>query len=98
MLLLCSAEFVLPTIIERLAAHEGIVAPRITDWRSMVDSVMIDADYDGLVFDVTQADVPERKDDLVSGRCELELPAGATRIAVKISDMLGEELLLTAKV
>lgn len=90
-------EFVSPTIVERLSAHEGIVAPRITDWRSMVDSVMIDADYDGQVFDVTLADVPERKDDLVSGRYELELPARSKRVAVKITDMLGEELLLTAE-
>lgn len=91
-------DFVSPTIVERLAAHEGIVAPRITDWRSMVDSVMIDADYDGQVFEVALADVPERKDDLVSGRYELELPARSKRVAVKITDMLGEELLLTAEV
>lgn len=91
-------EFVSPTIVERLAAHEGIVAPRITDWRSMVDSVMIDAHYDGKVFEVALADVPERKDALVSGRYELELPARSKRVAVKITDMLGEELLLTAEV
>ena len=39
-----------------------------------------------------------RKGDLVSGRYELELPARSKRVAVKITDMLGEELLLTVEV
>ena len=46
---------------------------------------------------MTLADVPERKDDLVSGHYELELPARSKRVAAKITDMLGEELLLTAE-
>ena len=32
-------DFLSPTIVERLGAQEGILAPRITDWRMMVDSV-----------------------------------------------------------
>ena len=64
----------------------------------MVDSVLIDTSYDGTVFDVTFADVPERKDDLVEGRYDLPLPPGAATVAVKITDMLGEELLVTAEV
>jgi hypothetical protein len=34
-------DFLSPTIVERLGAQEGIVAPRITDWRMMVDSILI---------------------------------------------------------
>ena len=33
----------------------------------MVDTVMIDPAYDGLIFNIALADVPERKSDLVAG-------------------------------
>lgn len=91
-------DFVSPLIVERLASQDSLVAPRITDWRSMVDSVLIDTSYDGDVFDVAVADVPERKNDLVDGSYDLPLPAGRTTVGVKITDMLGEELLVTAEV
>jgi hypothetical protein len=64
----------------------------------MVDSVMIDPAYDGQVFKVALADVPERKDELVGGSYELPAPDGPTTVAVKITDMLGEEVLSTAAV
>jgi hypothetical protein len=70
--------------------------PQISDWRSMVDSVMIDADYDGEVFNITLADVPERKNDLVEGKYTLEDKKGTT-VAVKVTDMLGEEVLVVHK-
>jgi hypothetical protein len=54
---------------------------------------MIDPAYDGRVFNVVLSDVPERKQDLVRGRYELPAPAGKTAVAVKIVDMLGEEVL-----
>ena len=65
-------DFISPTILERLQQQAGILSPQIDDWRSMVDSVMIDAAYDGKVFNVTYSDVPERKNDLVAGEYELE--------------------------
>lgn len=90
-------DFVSPTIIERLEQQAGIVKPKIDDWRAMVDCVMIDAAYDGKVFSVTLSDVPERKIDLVAGTYELAVPAKRTIVAVKIIDMLGEEVLETAE-
>ena len=44
------------------------------------------------------ADVPERKTDLVAGVYELDAPAGETTVAVKVTDMLGEEVLKTHRV
>jgi len=88
-------DFVSPTIVERLAQQTGVVRPKIEDWRAMVDSVMIDTSYDGQVFNVALSDVPERKQDLVSGRYELPAPRGKTTVAVKITDMLGEEVIET---
>jgi hypothetical protein len=67
--------------------------PQVSDWRSMVDSVMIDSDYDGDVFNITLADVPEKKNDLVEGKYVIEAKTGAT-VAVKVTDMLGEEVLV----
>jgi hypothetical protein len=64
----------------------------------MVDVVLIDTAYNGEVFDITLSDVPERKNDLVAGQYELPAPDGPTTVAVKIIDMLGEEVLLTEQV
>jgi DNA modification methylase len=85
--------FLSPTIIERLKSQAGVLSPQIDDWRAMVDSVMIDAAYDGKVFNITLADVPEKKNDLVEGKYVVEAKKGA-KIAVKITDMLGEEVLV----
>ena len=55
----------------------------------------IDPAYDGHVFNIALSDVPERKDDLVQGTYELPAPKGKTTVAVKIVDMLGEEVVET---
>ncbi len=91
-------DFISPSIIERLREQAGVVTPQIKDWRWLVDSVMIDLAYDGTMFNVAFADVPEKKTDLVNGTYELDAPAAKTTVAVKITDMLGEEVLTTARV
>jgi DNA modification methylase len=91
-------DFLSPTIVERLSAQEGVLKPQITDWRSMVDTVMIDTGYDGRVFNIVLADVPEKRTDLVKGSYDLPAPKGKTTVAVKITDMLGEEVLATQSV
>jgi DNA modification methylase len=88
-------DFISPAIIERLSQQEGVLKPKITDWRAMVDSVMIDPAYDGKVFNIALSDVPEKKSDLVTGKYELPAPKVKTTVAVKITDMLGEEVLIT---
>jgi DNA modification methylase len=84
-----------PSIMERLAGQEGIVAPQITDWRWVVDSVAIDASYDGTAMEIALFNVPERRQDLVVGEYEVTVPEGSTDpVAVRITDMLGEEILI----
>ena len=51
--------------------------------------------YDGRLFNVVLADVPEKKSDFVQGKYTLAAPTNETTVAVKIIDMLGEEVLLT---
>jgi DNA modification methylase len=88
-------DFVSPTIIERLEMDAPLFRAKIPDWRAMVDCVMVDPDFDGDVFRVALSDVPARKQDLVSGSYEIEAPtSGAGVVAVKVIDMLGEEVLV----
>lgn len=93
-------DFISPTILERLRQQNKdnpLFQPQVTDWRSMVDSVMIDSAYDGKVFNITLADVPEKKNDLVDGKYSVEAKKGAS-VAVKVTDMLGEEVLVVKEV
>ncbi len=89
-------DFISPTILERLHQQNKdnpLFKPQVSDWKSMVDSVMIDSAYDGKVFNITLADVPEKKNDLVDGKYVVEAKKGAM-VAVKVTDMLGEEVLV----
>lgn len=90
-------DVVSPSIIARLDLQEGVFRAHIPDWRAVVDCVLIDANHTGDLFNVTLADVPERKQDLVMGRYELPAPPAGATVAVKVIDMLGEErvILLT---
>ena len=91
-------DFISPSIIERLQSQAGLLQPKIDDWRAMVDCVMIDPAHDGKVFNIALADVPEKKTDFVQARYELAAPKGKTTVAVKITDMLGEEVVITKEV
>jgi DNA modification methylase len=91
-------DFISPTVVERLNQQSGVLTPGIHDWRAMVDSVMIDTSYDGRVFEVILSDVPEKRDALVRGHYELSCPAEETTVAVKITDVLGEEVIIAEKV
>jgi len=61
----------------------------VEDWRELVESVMIDFNYDGAIFQPTMLDIPEKK-ELVTGK--YEIPADAGNIRVKITDLLSESL------
>jgi hypothetical protein len=76
-------------VLAHLLAHG--FRGQIPDWRAVVDCVLIDANRKGEVFNVTLADVPERKQDLVAGRYELPTPPTGATVAIKVIDMLGEE-------
>ena len=91
-------DFISPSIIERLQGQAGLLKPKIDDWRAMVDCVLIDAHYDGKVFRIALSDIPERKTDLVAGRYEIAVGPGSRTVAVKIIDMLGEEVLTVAHI
>lgn len=65
----------------------SLMKENVEDWRELVESVMIDFNYDGVVMEPTITDVPDKK-DLVIG--EYNIPSDAGRIKVKITDVLSE--------
>lgn len=61
----------------------------VEDWRQLVESIMIDWNYDGVVMQPTVTDVPGKK-EIVQG--VYDIPADAGTIKVKITDLLSESL------
>ncbi len=61
----------------------------VEDWRQLVDSIMIDWNYDGVVMQPVVTDIPD-KSEMVSGI--YDIPENAGTIKVKITDLLSESL------
>lgn len=61
----------------------------VEDWKQLVESIMIDWNYDGVVMEPSITDVPDKK-SLVAG--VYDIPENAGNIKVKITDLLSESL------
>lgn len=61
----------------------------VEDWRQLVESIMIDWNYDGVVMQPAVTDVPDKK-GIVKG--VYNIPEDAGTIKVKITDLLSESL------
>ena len=61
----------------------------VDNWKQLVESIMIDWNYDGVVMEPTTIDIAP-KDGFVEG--VYTVPADAGRIKVKITDLLSESL------
>ncbi len=61
----------------------------VDNWKQLVESVMIDWNYDGVVMEPTVTDVPDKK-SFVAG--VYDIPENAGTIKVKITDLLSESL------
>ena len=61
----------------------------VDEWRQLVESIMIDWNYDGVVMQPTVMDIPD-KSGMVSGI--YDIPDDAGTIKVKITDLLSESL------
>ena len=67
----------------------------VEEWRQLVESVMVDFNYDGAVLSPTVVDVPD-KNELVKG--VYSIPENVGKIKVKITDLLSESLELELEV
>jgi DNA modification methylase len=72
----------------------SLMKENLDDWRELVESVMVDWNYDGAVLEPAVIDLPG-KDELVSG--EYDIPEDAGTIRVKITDLLSESLEVEVK-
>lgn len=76
-------EFYPMNLLQKLSLQKEYVE----DWKQMVESVMIDWNYDGAVMEPKEIDIAE-KNELVKG--EYDIPVNATNIKIKITDLLSE--------
>ncbi|MCM1061427.1 MAG: site-specific DNA-methyltransferase [Eubacterium sp.] len=72
----------------------SLVKETVDDWKQLVESVMVDFNYDGAVLQPTITDIPA-KNEFVLG--EYEIPDDAGTIRVKITDLLSESLEIEVK-
>lgn len=70
-------------LLQKLSLRKETVG----DWRELVESILIDWNYDGAVLQPAIVDIPG-KNDLVAGR--YKVPPDAGTIHVKITDLLAE--------
>lgn len=61
----------------------------VDDWRQLVESIMIDWNYDGVVLQPSVTDIPGKKEMVVG---VYDIPKNAGTIKVKITDLLSESL------
>ncbi len=87
-----------PALRELLARFEGTGVQTPLDWRVLVDCVTIDPDYDGAVLRGALVDAPRKKSAQVAGVYTFSAPAHPVTVAVRITDLLGAEALITARV
>lgn len=76
-------EFYPMNLLQKLS----LMKENVENWKELVDSVMIDFNFDGSVFEPQTVDVPEG-DNLVKGI--YSIPGNAGTIKVKITDLLSE--------
>jgi hypothetical protein len=72
-----------------LLAKLSLQQENVEDWRELVESVMIDWNYDGAILEPKQVDIPS-KNELVKG--SYSIPDDAGTIRIKITDLLSESL------
>jgi DNA methylase len=96
-------EFYSPLLMRKLEIENGKVLKKereakVKDFKQIVDSVAIDVDYDGKLFNAEIMDIPDKKETIVA-RYKYEYPKkGKYTVAIKIIDVLGEEYFETFEV
>ncbi len=64
---------------------------KVEDFKQIIDSVAIDVDYNGKLFNAEVMDLPEKR-DVIKAKYSWEYPKkGKYTVAIKVVDVLGEE-------
>jgi DNA modification methylase len=80
------------TTRRRARAH---VAP---DWRALVDAIDIDPAYNGAVLRPVVMDLPRKRRAVVQGRYLVQVAETPTQIAVRVTDIFGQEQMIVETV
>ena len=88
------ADYISPAILARMEIDRTFFNEQIGDFRAQIDYVLIDTDYNGENFNIVVSDLPQKRTDFIKGKYELTLPRTGTKVAVKVVDMLGEEVIV----
>ena len=93
-------EFYSPLLMKKLELENQKMQykAKVEDFRQIIDSVAIDVDYDGKLFNAEIIDLPTQK-ELIKAKYDWKYQKkGKYAIAVKIVDVLGEEYFETFEV
>ena len=88
------ANYISPAILARMEIDRTFLNEQIGDFRAQIDYVLIDTDYNGENFNIVVSDLPQKRTDFIKGKYELTLSRTGAKVAVKIVDMLGEEVIV----
>jgi DNA modification methylase len=97
-------DFHSPLLMQRLSANnKDAIKPDartlVEDFKQIIDSVAVDVDWDGDLFNAEIIDTPTKK-EVVKAQYQYEFSATVkkTTIAIKITDVLGDEFFTTIDV
>lgn len=96
-------EFYSPILMRKLELENGKVLKKerqakVADFKQIIDSVAIDIDYNGKLFNAEIMDLPSKK-ELIKAKYVWEYPKkGKYVVGVKIVDVLGEEYFETFEI
>lgn len=96
-------EFYSPILMRKLELENEKVIDkkdraRVEDFKQIIDSVAIDVDYDGKLFNAEMMDLPEKK-EVISTEYQYSYEKGGKyTVAIKVVDVLGEEYFETFNV
>ena len=65
----------------------SLESAEIDNWKQLVESIMVDFNFDGNVLNPTVTDIPEKNKYVVG---KYKIPAGTKKIKIKITDLLSE--------
>lgn len=92
-----------PILMRKLELENGKVLrkdhqAKVEDFKQIIDSVAIDVDYNGKLFNAEIMDLPTKK-EVIKAKYSWEYPKkGKYTVAVKIVDVLGEEYFETFEI
>lgn len=96
-------EFYSPILMRKLEIENEKVIDKkdeakVEDFKQIIDSVAIDIDYDGKLFNAEIIDLPDKKELIKAEYSYTYDKAGKNTVAIKIVDVLGEEYFETFEV